>query len=653
MRIATRLTARFSSQCKSTVVARISLIAFALSCYSAGASSWSKPAHTWGGPGTDAASSVAIAPNGVAYIAGTTSSFGAGSNDVLLAKYGATGGFLWAKTWGGSGDDHASAIKLGPDGNLYVAGGTSSFGAGWYDGFLLKLDTSGNVKWAYTWGGGSFDQFYDLGFDSSGNIFVVGESYSFGNCVVLLKFAPNGNLLWTASWKGPATYDSGYSLAVDAGGNVIISGISWDYSFYPVHNSILLLKYDTNGNFVWSENWSSTFPSQDESSSFHALATDSANSIYLGGRHADQCTESPCDFDALVLKVDLNGHFQWAQTWGNSGYDTAGSVGLDPSGHIIVSGMQDAYGTPSQFVLSYDSNGNLLSAAAWSQGNPSNANYAAMTLDSVGNGLVVGSALNNQGVWAATSASVGSLTNSLISTSYTLGAPSAQPSLVHVAAVRQVGTQDTGGGGSDLFVAQYRQYMSGGPFITVFPLPNLKPNSPQRINSIFDHTMSYQYCPSTDVNGHRTVMAYDGEEGSSQFGPGSQVGSKPFGCNPTGKYSDLFGYQNGQGAFDLYGEYYGAGTPDFLFYEGHPGYDYRAACHTQVLAAASGTVHYPTQIPGAGGAKFHILEIDPDATSTYKIYYLHLANWLSNNCIYSGKAQNCSCTDVARNSVES
>jgi murein DD-endopeptidase MepM/ murein hydrolase activator NlpD len=215
---------------------------------------------------------------------------------------------------------------------------------------------------------------------------------------------------------------------------------------------------------------------------------------------------------------------------------------------------------------------------------------------------------------------------------------------VHVAAVRQVGTQDTGGGGSDLFVAQYRQYMSGGPFITVFPLPNLKPNSPQRINSIFDHTMSYQYCPSTDVNGHRTVMAYDGEEGSSQFGPGSQVGSKPFGCNPTGKYSDLFGYQNGQGAFDLYGEYYGAGTPDFLFYEGHPGYDYRAACHTQVLAAASGTVHYPTQIPGAGGAKFHILEIDPDATSTYKIYYLHLANWLSNNCIYSGKAQNCSCT---------
>ncbi|MBV9155414.1 MAG: hypothetical protein JO097_04080, partial [Acidobacteriaceae bacterium] len=80
---------------------------------------------------------------------------------------------------------------------------------------------------------------YDTALDSGGNLYVAAESYSNGNCAVVLKFSSSGSLLAAYSYKGPATYDSGYSIDVDKSGDVILAGTSWDYSVYPNHNSIL------------------------------------------------------------------------------------------------------------------------------------------------------------------------------------------------------------------------------------------------------------------------------------------------------------------------------------------------------------------------------------------------------------------------------
>jgi hypothetical protein len=113
---------------------------------------WNVPAHSWGGSGTDYADSLAKDSQGNVYVAGGTNSFGSGGTDVLLLKYDATGHFLWAKTWGGGNDEYATSVAVGPDGFVYVTGGTFSFGAGWFDIFLLKLDIDGNLIWATTWG---------------------------------------------------------------------------------------------------------------------------------------------------------------------------------------------------------------------------------------------------------------------------------------------------------------------------------------------------------------------------------------------------------------------------------------------------------------------------------------------------------------------
>lgn len=436
--------------------------AITLGCAGFSFSSSASMPRSWGGPSTDYAYSVALDSKGNVYVAGTTNSFGAGGYDVLILKYSSAGTLLWSKTWGGSRDEFAIHIAVGPDGFLYVTGGTDSFGAGWYDIFLLKLDQGGNLKRALTWGGGSYEIGYDIGFDQTGDVYVVGESYSNGNCAVILKFsATAGKLLWSTSWKGPATYDSGYSLVVDSNSNVIIAGISWDYSVNPNHNSILLVKYDSSGNYLWSQNWITPSPGQDESGPYHALATDSEGNIYVGARHSDDCQSSNfsmCDFDAMVLKLDPDGSFLWADTWAAAGYNSAGGVGIDSTtGHLRVSGMQDAFGTPMLFISSYDSLGNLLTSHGWGgtqtiSGTP----FPSLALDN-GDAWIVGGASNNHGGWNTISGTSGTLPNSLVSNPYTLATPVAQISYPTAQMQPQTGIKNSGGGGEDAFLVRFQQ----------------------------------------------------------------------------------------------------------------------------------------------------------------------------------------------------
>src|SRR6266850_3383422 len=118
-------------------------------------------AHSWGGAADDGAGSIAQDSAGNTYVTGRTESFGQGNGDVLLLNYDARGNLVWARTWGGSGDEAGYGVAVDQAGGIYVAGRTSSFGSGWFDALLLKFDSSGTLLWARTWGGGSYDVAYD------------------------------------------------------------------------------------------------------------------------------------------------------------------------------------------------------------------------------------------------------------------------------------------------------------------------------------------------------------------------------------------------------------------------------------------------------------------------------------------------------------
>ena len=162
-----------------------------------------------GGSGEDSGFGIAVNASGVAYVAGRTASTNfpttssapqkvnkGGANDAFVAKLNPDASSLLFSTYlGGSGDDRAYALALGPDESVYIAGSTSStdlpgtsgavqasFGGGSEDMLIAKLDSSGTVFQAVTYLGGSgLDDAFDIAVDSQGAAYITGqtESYNF------------------------------------------------------------------------------------------------------------------------------------------------------------------------------------------------------------------------------------------------------------------------------------------------------------------------------------------------------------------------------------------------------------------------------------------------------------------------------------------
>ena len=154
-----------------------------------GNTTWTK---TFGGAYSDVARSVQPTADGGYIIAGYTESFGAGSYDVYLIKTDTT----WTKTFGGTSHDYGYSVEPTADGGYIIAGSTRSFGAGIDDVYLIKTDAIGNATWTITFGGTDFDYGQSVRQTSDGGYIIAGYTSSFGAGfydVYLIKTDANGN----------------------------------------------------------------------------------------------------------------------------------------------------------------------------------------------------------------------------------------------------------------------------------------------------------------------------------------------------------------------------------------------------------------------------------------------------------------------------
>jgi hypothetical protein len=205
-------------------------------------------AKTYGGTYGDWAYSVQQTSDGGYIVAGYTDSFGAGDGDIILIKTDANGNIQWAKTYGGTRWDYASSVQQTSDGGYIVAGGTYSFGAGWDDDiFLIKTDANGNIQWAKTYRGASGDGAFSVQQTSDGGYIVANYTFSFGagwNDIFLIKTDANGNIQWAKTYGG-TSWDGAFSVQQTSDGGYIVAG--YTYSF-GAGGDIFLIKTDANGN---------------------------------------------------------------------------------------------------------------------------------------------------------------------------------------------------------------------------------------------------------------------------------------------------------------------------------------------------------------------------------------------------------------------
>jgi hypothetical protein len=137
---------------------------------------WQK---TWGGANSETPFDVAVDSGGNIFVTGETDSFGAGGNDVFLIKYDLTGVLLWQQIWGGALQDSPARLSIdNATGDIFVAGGTTSFGVGDTDAFVLQYDTSGALLKQVAWGGADEDKAMGLDIGSLGELYFCGYSHN-------------------------------------------------------------------------------------------------------------------------------------------------------------------------------------------------------------------------------------------------------------------------------------------------------------------------------------------------------------------------------------------------------------------------------------------------------------------------------------------
>ena len=216
----------------------------------AGVHSWSR---IFGDASAQTGVAVAVDGDGNVFATGAfsgTVDFGgggltsAGSTDAFLVKLSAAGVHAWSKRFGDASGQTGIALAVDASGSPVCAGsfaGSVSFGGGTFtsagstDGFVAKLDSSGNHLWSHALGGTGTDAANGVAVHGAGDVVVTGgfqASADFGGGTLtsaggtdlfLVRWAAAGTWL-TNERAGDATDQEGRAVAVDAPGFAIAAG---------------------------------------------------------------------------------------------------------------------------------------------------------------------------------------------------------------------------------------------------------------------------------------------------------------------------------------------------------------------------------------------------------------------------------------------
>jgi hypothetical protein len=382
-------------------------------------------------------------------IANLTSS--AGSYDIFLAKYDASGNYVYAKSIGGLYDDYGYSVAVDISGNAFIAGsftGTPDFdpgagtanltSAGGNDIFFAKYDASGNYVYAKAMGGTRSDAGNAIVVDASGNVYITGSfqatvDFDPGAGVVsftelsagvgdifLAKYDASGNYVYAKQMGGAAGADVGNAIAIDGSGNAYITGsfngtVDFDPGAGTANltsaggNDIFFAKYDASGNYVYAKRMGGT-----NSDIGNSIAIDGSGNAYITGSFngtADfdpgagtQNLVSAGGSDIFLAKYDASGNYAYAKSIGGTSLDVGSSISIDGTGTAYITGyfigtvdfdpgvgtqnLTSSAGSYDIFLAKYDASGNYVYAKCI--GGTSSDIGNSIAIDGTGNAYITG-----------------------------------------------------------------------------------------------------------------------------------------------------------------------------------------------------------------------------------------------------------------------
>jgi hypothetical protein len=396
--------------------------------------------QTYGGTGVDIANSMVELGDGGYALAGYTTSFGAGGSDFWLVKTDVAGNHLWNKTYGGVDSDRALSVVQTGDGGYALAGYTTSYGAGLWDSWLVKVKTEMNLEhqrnlgstqniqgWSRTYGGANGDGAHAVVQTGDGGYALAGytDSYGAGQCDFwLVKTDSSGNVLWSRTYGG-ANGDGAHAVVQTGDGGYALAGLT--YSFGAGGADFWLVKTDSAGTVLWNKTYGGA--NDDYSLSMvetgdggYALAgytdsygaggsdvwlvkTDGAGNVQwsrtYGGTHSDAAYSlvqtvdggyalagTTSSFgagleDFWLVKTDSSGIMQWSQTYGGTGYDRAYSLVQTGDGGYALAGWTGSFGAGLEdfWLVKTDSSGNVLWSRTYGGANEDIARAVVQTGD--------------------------------------------------------------------------------------------------------------------------------------------------------------------------------------------------------------------------------------------------------------------------------
>jgi len=356
-------------------------VGFAIKDYQPGIALVIDPSLSWntflGSSSTDQAKAIAVDSSGNVYVTGYSfATWGSpllpysSGRDIFVVKLNSSGALTWLTFLGGSGADAGYGIAVDSSGNVYVTGGTS---ATWGspkraysnsgDAYAAKLNTDGGLTWNTFLGSANWDNGKGIAVDSSGNVYVVGDSegtwgtpirslYSSGNKDAFVACLDSTGVLTWNTFLGNSGTDDGMAIAL-SGTDIYVSGYcdaTWQGTSAPVRaylggNDAFAAKLDSDGGLTWN-----TFLGSAGTDYGYGIAADSSGNAYVSGYSSATWGSPVRDFtsgnDAFAAKLSSSGVLSWNTFLGGSGTDQSWAIAADSSNVYLCGYSSATWGSP-------------------------------------------------------------------------------------------------------------------------------------------------------------------------------------------------------------------------------------------------------------------------------------------------------------------